>query len=189
MLLSDDADLYYKGIGTRIERRPGRGTATPSGTTDEITLLSSANDFATDIVTVKQALSVQARAMRKEADGLRQIVRRLEARKARARTRVWPLAPASTSVQSELANLTGEIEILSQKVKELEQQAAELQARFDGTCRRRDRWMTRLPSLLVARQWRACQDHAARQRQGDRHRSAPAQSTADAGPGTWQIVT
>ena len=61
VLISDDADLYYKGIGTRIERRPGRGILTASGTTDEIVLLSSSNDFASDVTTVKQALSVQAR--------------------------------------------------------------------------------------------------------------------------------
>ena len=36
VLISDDADLYYKGIGTRIERRPGRGILSPSGTPDEI---------------------------------------------------------------------------------------------------------------------------------------------------------
>ena len=32
LLLSDDADLYYKGAGTPIVARPGNGTATPSGT-------------------------------------------------------------------------------------------------------------------------------------------------------------
>ena len=37
LLLSDDADLYYKGAGTRIVSRPGRGIATPSDTTGEIT--------------------------------------------------------------------------------------------------------------------------------------------------------
>ena len=34
VLISDDADLYYKGIGTRIERRPGRGILSLSGAPD-----------------------------------------------------------------------------------------------------------------------------------------------------------
>ena len=45
VLLSERADLYYKGIGTAISRRPGRGIATPSGTTGDITILTSSNDF------------------------------------------------------------------------------------------------------------------------------------------------
>jgi len=53
LLLSDDADLYYKGIGSEIEKRPGRGTATPSGTTGEITIVSTSNDFAELAATLK----------------------------------------------------------------------------------------------------------------------------------------
>ena len=131
VLLSDDADLYYKGTGTRIERRPGRGILTPSGTTGDVVLLSSSNDFASDITTVKQALSAQARGLRKDADGLRPVIRKLEARKAELE-RGLALAPASETLQRDLASLNGEIESLSLKVKELDDQAAGLQARFDG---------------------------------------------------------
>jgi phosphate transport system permease protein len=46
LLLSDDADLYYKGGGTRIEHRPGRGTVTPSGTSGDVTITSSSADLA-----------------------------------------------------------------------------------------------------------------------------------------------
>jgi phosphate transport system permease protein len=46
VLLSDDADLYLKGTGTRIVRLPGRGAATVDGTTGEVRLQSSADDFA-----------------------------------------------------------------------------------------------------------------------------------------------
>ena len=110
VLMSDDADLYYKGIGTRIERRPGRGILTPSGTTDEIVLLSSSNDFASDVTTVKQALSVQARATCARTPTLcARSSASIEARKAELE-RGLALAPASTSLQRDLANLTGEIE-------------------------------------------------------------------------------
>ncbi len=63
LLLSANADLYMKGDGTPFQTRQGRGVATPSGTTGEITLLTSANDFADDLVRIKIALG-QARRRR-----------------------------------------------------------------------------------------------------------------------------
>ena len=60
ILIAERADLYYQNIGTPISRRAGRGIASSSGTTGEITILSSANDFSSDLVTIKQALSVRA---------------------------------------------------------------------------------------------------------------------------------
>ena len=187
VLISANADLYYKGIGTRIERRPGRGILTPSGTTDEIVLLSSSNDFASDVTVVKQALSVQARSLRKEADGLRQIIRRLEARTAELE-RGLAMAPASTSLQSDLANLTGEIEILSQKVKELDEQAAALQARFDGAAID-EPLDDNVPSLLVAVNGGLVKVTQLGNAKVTGAVLLPLQSTADAGPGTWQIAT
>ncbi|HPG88100.1 MAG TPA: phosphate ABC transporter permease PstA [Hyphomicrobium sp.] len=59
LLLSDDSDIYLKGKQTRVLTVPSRGTATPSGTTGEITVLTSANDFADDLVTVKKALAAR----------------------------------------------------------------------------------------------------------------------------------
>ncbi len=53
LLLSANADLYMKGDGTPFLRQQGRGVATPSGTTGEVTVLTSANDFAEDLVRIK----------------------------------------------------------------------------------------------------------------------------------------
>ena len=186
-LLSANADLYYKGIGTRIERRPGRGILTPSGTADEVTLLSTTNDFAPDVVTVKRALSAQARDLRKEADGLRQIIRRLEVRKAELE-RGLAMAPASTSIQGDLTHLTGEIEILSQKTKELDEQAAALQARFDGAAID-EPLDDKVASLLVAVNGGLVKITQLGNAKATGIVLLPLQSTADAGPGTWQIET
>jgi phosphate transport system permease protein len=68
--LSANADLYMKGEGTAFERRPGRGTATPSDVSGEITILTSANDFADYLVSIKQELARRANALRAEADRL-----------------------------------------------------------------------------------------------------------------------
>jgi len=70
LLLSDDADLYLKGIGTRISTRAARGTATPGGTTGEITLLTSSNDFQQPLIDIKASLGQRARTLRAEADRL-----------------------------------------------------------------------------------------------------------------------
>jgi phosphate transport system permease protein len=70
LLLSDDADLYYKGAGTPISSRPGRGIATPSDTTGEITVLTSANDFGDSLVAIKQGLRERAQKLSAEADRL-----------------------------------------------------------------------------------------------------------------------
>ena len=65
VLLSDGADLYYKGIGTRVDRQPGRGILTPSETTGDVVLHSSSNDFAPYLSAMKQALSERARTSRR----------------------------------------------------------------------------------------------------------------------------
>jgi phosphate transport system permease protein len=187
VLLSDDADLYYKGIGTPIGQRPGRGILTPSATTGEVVLLSSSNDFAPDIVTVKQAMSVQARAIRKDADTLRPIIRTIEARKAELE-RGLALAPASTSIQRDIANLTAEIESLSQRVKELDDQAAALQTRFDGAAID-EPLDDKVPSLLVAVNGGLVKITQLGNAKATGTVLLPLESTADAGPGKWQIQT
>lgn len=70
LLLSANADLYFKNEATPIVTREMRGTATPSGTTGEVTLLTSANDFADALVLIKQRLAKRAEELRSEADRL-----------------------------------------------------------------------------------------------------------------------
>ena len=68
LLLSASADLYFKGVGTPIVARPGRGIATPSGTNGEITILTSSNDFAVELVAIKRALAERVRQIEAEVD-------------------------------------------------------------------------------------------------------------------------
>ena len=68
LLLSDDADLYFKGAGTPIETRPSRGTATPSDTSGPVTITASANDFSENLVTVKLAAGGRASVLTAEAE-------------------------------------------------------------------------------------------------------------------------
>ena len=70
LLLSDDADLYFKGRGTTITARLSRGTATPSDTAGTITITSSAADFSENLVTLKLAIAERSRALIAEAQRL-----------------------------------------------------------------------------------------------------------------------
>jgi len=71
LMFAATPDLYLKGDGTAVnEARPARGIATPSGTTGEITILSSSNDFSEMLVREKQALLARAAATRAEAQRL-----------------------------------------------------------------------------------------------------------------------
>jgi phosphate transport system permease protein len=56
-LLSDDADLYLKGVETRITSVPGRGALSVLGEEGEVKLLSSSNDFAETLVLIKRSLA------------------------------------------------------------------------------------------------------------------------------------
>jgi phosphate transport system permease protein len=74
LLLSANADLYFKGVSTGvgppITERAGRGIAAPSGTSGEITILVSSNDFAENLVAVKRVIGGRASLLTAEANRL-----------------------------------------------------------------------------------------------------------------------
>jgi phosphate transport system permease protein len=187
ILLSDDADLYFKGLGTGIERHAGRGIATPSGITDEITVLSASNDFASELIAIKQTLSTRARRVRREADRVRDIVRQLDTRKA-ALERTLAAAPASASVQADLNGVTSEIESLTQRVRDLDGEAAALQARFD-TAGSDEKLDETLPSVLVAINGGLVKVSELGSAKVTGRVLLPLDSATEAQPGSWQIVT
>ncbi len=104
LLLSDDADLYFKGSGTPIIKRNGVGTATPSGTTGEITILTSSNDFAAEVVAIKQAAKAKADTLAIEAARL-------------ATFGGQSLAPRIAEINAEIAELRARVD--SPKVEEV----------------------------------------------------------------------
>jgi phosphate transport system permease protein len=59
LLLGDDSDLYLKGLETSIRSAPGIGFATPSGKNGEITVLSTATDFAELLIGLKARASAR----------------------------------------------------------------------------------------------------------------------------------
>jgi phosphate transport system permease protein len=185
LLLSDDADLYYKS-GTRIDRRPGRGTATVSGTTGEVTFTSSANDFSADIVIIKRAQSEKARVLRQEAARYGNFVRGLEAKKASLQATL-----ASTpmdSLRNQIAAVDQEAKDLTQRMNDLTQQATALQAKFDASATDEALDET-VPSLLVAMNGGLIKITQLTGTQSKGTVLLPLKSDADAPAGQWQVVT
>jgi phosphate transport system permease protein len=186
ILLSERADLYYKNIGTAIGRRNGRGIASPSGTTGDITISSTTNDFSSDLLTIKIALSVQSRDLRLRADNLRREVRGMEVRRADLQ-RAMSLAP-SPQTDMALKNVTAEIDSLSNNVAEMDAEAKGLDERF-GAAGSDETLNDQLPSRLVAINGGLVKVTKLGNSNIAGTVLLPLQSTADAAPGSWQVVT
>jgi phosphate transport system permease protein len=192
VLMSDDADLYFKGTGSKIARVAGRGTATPSGTSGEVTIRTSGDDFSASLLGVKRVISERARAERTEAVRLRQFAARalsrakdLETQLAAARTAGD--AQRIASLQSQFNGATEEAQGLNQKAKDFEDSAATLQARFDdksGT----ENMTDKLPSLLVAINGGLVRAEVVGETEIKGTTLLPLKSEAEARPGTWQVV-
>jgi phosphate transport system permease protein len=151
VLISDDADLFYKGLVTPIEALPTRGIGSPSAVTGTVTLLSSANDFSDELVRVKQSLAAQAAVLRQERERLRVIDQTnaadlVIAREQLAAARisgagVAALEGAVTKFESDEASLRTSIDGLSARI-------ADLEGRFD-TAGSSETLDATAPSVLV----------------------------------------
>lgn len=190
ILISDDADLYYKGLGTPIERVSGRGTVIPSGTSGEISIQTSTDDFAQHLAEIKQFLSVRARAERLEADRFRQIAARANARKADLQSSLAGAGRADRigGLEERIKAASDEADNFLQRAKELDESAATLQARFDN--RTGSEFLTaNLPSLLIAINGGLVKASEVHNNGINGEVLLPLRSSNEARPGDWQIVT
>jgi phosphate transport system permease protein len=154
LLLSASADLYFKGVGTAIAARPGRGVATPSDTGGEITILTSSNDFAPDLVAIKKNISDRARQIGAEADFLE-------------RTRSESLMARAKQLREEAAAYYARVE--QPKIEEmLDANMPSLLVQINGGLVK----ITKLSDVGISGEV-----------------LLPLNSTADAPPESWKIVT
>ncbi len=154
VLLSSDADLYLKGIGTSIVRTPGLGTATPSAATGEIEITTTSSDFANTLALVKQGLTTRARADQLEAERLQSLSNRAATRKADvertlAAARTANDAGRIAALEGQAAAAADEANSLGARAKELLAGVAELESRYKNATAP-EVLNERLPSLLVA---------------------------------------
>lgn len=162
VLLSADADLYFKGNATRIARTPGRGSLSILGETGgELSLSSTSNDFAAELIIIKRALAERARSMRTEADRLETTARGL-------------VAAARDGLLA--------------RVAELRATAAQLQERFDRP-QQDEALDSSLPSRLVEFDGGLVKLTEIGNARAKGTILLPLASRADARPGEWRVVT
>ncbi len=135
VLMSSDADLYFKGVGTKVVKTPGRGTATPSATSGEIEVKSTASDFANTLALVKQSLTSKARSETLEAERLKSYATRADAQKAQLESEMTAARSANNAariaaLEPQLAGATDQATSLNARVKELRDDAAALEVRY-----------------------------------------------------------
>ncbi len=190
VLVSDDADLYFKGLVTHVEELPARGIGSPSATTGTVTLLSSANDFSDELVRVKASLADQAAVLRRERERLRVIDQTNAAdlviareQLAAARTSgagVAALEGAVTKFESDEASLRNSIDGLSARI-------ANLEGRFDtaGSAETLD---ATAPSVLVEINGGVIKATEIGNDRISGEVLIPLTSTDGAQPGTWRTL-
>ena len=184
LLLSDDADLYYKD-GTRIDRRPATGAATVSGVSGDVTIQSSVADFASNLTLVKSGLFARAQTLRSEADRQRNYARTLEARKADIER---TLSTATPAVRQELATITADIASMTQRADDATKTAGELQARYDAGVSEETLDET-VPSVLVQINGGLVKVTQMTDTKAVGTVILPLTSAAPAAAGSWQVVT
>jgi phosphate transport system permease protein len=137
VLMSSDADLYFKGIGTPIVRTSGLGTATPSAATGEIEISTTSSDFANTLALVKQGLTTRARADQSEAERLqglsnRAVIRKAELESTLAGARAANDAGRIATLEGQVAAAGDEATSLGTRAKELLASVAEMRARYSN---------------------------------------------------------
>lgn len=191
-LLSDDADLFVKGVSTPISESVSVGTAQPSGTTGTVTVRSSASDFNDEMVDIKRLLSDQARTLRADAERFKSMVvereeelRELDAQIAAARTTNQAGLPA---LENDRTARAADLDGLKRLVAERQSQAQEFQARFDavgGT----EPLTNAMPSLLVSINGGLIKATQMSASQIEGEVLMPLTTAEAASPGSWKVIT
>ena len=193
VLLSDDVDLYFKGASTKIVDRAGRGILTASAATGEITVSSTSNDFADELVAIKKSVKVRADAMSTEADRLAAVVHDMAAdietvEKSLAAARSSGDAAAVERAEKDVANRRTDLAAMQAKVTENRDAARELTRRFDDP-KTPETLDASLPSLLVAMNGGLVKITRLGDVSFQGRVLLPLKSTADAAAGSWKLVT
>ncbi|MBB5753333.1 phosphate transport system permease protein [Prosthecomicrobium pneumaticum] len=185
-LLSDDADLFYKGYVTEVTTERTNGIGTPSGVSGTVTVFSAANDFANELVAIKNALAGRARELTRQREDFAERLATLQPalESARQAAAAVPddagLAGIAAKLDSDRTSLDGTIAGLDAQIADLQQRA-----QGAGTSEVID---AQVPSVLVAINGgvvKATEVH------NDRivgETLVPLQSAADAAPGTWEVL-
>jgi phosphate transport system permease protein len=190
VLVSDDADLFYKGYVTPVESEAGRGAAVASATEGEVTLFSSANDFSDELVAVKQALARRARLLRRDRDRLREVAATTDASLATARDALATAKAANGDVaalQGAVDKLESDKASLASTLTDMAARIADYEARYDAAARE-EPLTPEIPSLLVEINGGVIKATAIGNDRLTGTVLIPLSSTAEAAPGSWATI-
>jgi phosphate transport system permease protein len=189
LLLSDDADLFFKGGITEVQVQAAKGAATPSGTEGTVEIVSSGPDFAAELGEVKRQISAELRAVRRDAQANNLLkaryaaqVQDLTARLAQARAAGDK--DATPALEQSLAKASSDVESVAAAGTRLEERMLQLKAKAAQPTAP-EALDPRLPSLLVHINGGIVK---ATEVAGDRVKGtviAPLGSTAPAAAGSW----
>jgi phosphate transport system permease protein len=190
--LSDDADLFVKGLVTETERETPAGAATPSATTGEVTITSTAGDFALKLDEIKRGMADKARALRQEVERFEDLLVTTKANLAEAEA---ALAAARTSapdtvptLEGQVAKLNSDAASLTQQVETLSAEATGLEARF-AAADAPEKLDVNLPSLVVEINGGVVKATEISKDRIVGEAVIPLDSTAEAAPGSWTFLT
>lgn len=103
-LLSDDSDLYYKGVGTQITRSNGQTSATPSAASGDITI-TAIGAFADNVTVLKDVAKTKLEALKAE-------IAHFEASSdADFRARATPVKEEAAAIEALLADATSAMKL------------------------------------------------------------------------------
>lgn len=154
VLVSDDADLYFKGAVTEVEEEAGETVATPSATSGDVVITTSGPAFADDLAEIKSELSETARERRFEVDRIRTLRESILADKPSAEQALREAqgggdATKITVAQSGLAKIESDAQSLQSQMETLAGEAADFETRFKDASGA-ERLDEKLPSRLLA---------------------------------------
>ncbi|MDK9698400.1 MAG: DUF3333 domain-containing protein, partial [Siculibacillus sp.] len=192
-LLSDDVDLYFKGAGTKITDRTGRGILTASAAMGEITVSSTSNDFADELIVIKKMVKQRGDALAVEADRLAAVVHDMaadieKAERNLATARSAGNAAAVEQAGKDIANRKLDLDAMQVKVTENRDGARELARRFDNP-KTPEQLDSSLPSLLLSMGGGLVKITELGDVSIKGKVLLPLKSTADAPAGSWKLVT
>lgn len=153
VLANDDIDMYIKGRSTEVDEEHGLGIASPTGTTGEIRILSTVNDFAVVLDDVKDFLDHEARNAERALARLERNLAEIEAEIAKDRSQMETagapresqtefIQAASKRLEARRTSLASELELKRGQTRDLR-----IRAEAPGG---NERLTGDMPSYLVA---------------------------------------
>jgi len=191
VLLSDFADLYFKGLITSRTTVATFGTASPGEKSGDIKILSTSNDFGTILSKVKAELAERAAVIRKRQSGSKRQESLVQARIEAAENRLKSLPASDTSgrarAEAAIKDLTNSLAAVRNQIESMEREASDLEKR-SGTVNEKERLTSEMTSYLVYVNGGVVKLKSIDATSAEGEVLVPLDSTDDAARGKWSIV-